>query len=129
MTILTECLPEIARKRTQVRSGTNRTFQGLGLPKTLENLIATQMQHRPSIRHRYGGDDHRLLVPTQVNPHCPTQTNHHQDQERESQEHSETDLRSDRSQGPTIFANITNLVSEVFALETPQSCLLVGLIQ
>ncbi len=115
MTIFRRCLLEIALETIQTGTGINSTFQGLRLTKTLENLIATPMRHHPSICHRDGDVYHRWLVLNHVKPPRQVEINRPRNQDRGSQEISETDLRRDRSQRDRFLANITHLVLEVFA--------------
>jgi|GEM_PF-2689379 hypothetical protein len=115
MTVFRSFVREIALNKYQVGIGNNETLQGVILAKTLENFTATLMLHRPSIRHRDGEANHRWLVPTSVKPPHQAKANCPQERDLGSQETSETDLRGDRPQRDRFLANITHLVSEVFA--------------
>jgi hypothetical protein len=115
MTVFRGFLRDIALKKYQGKIGKNPTLRWSRLAKTLENIMATPMLHRPSIRHRDGEANHRWLVLTSVKPTHQAKASCPQERDLGSQETSETDLRGDRSQRDRFLANITHLVLEVFA--------------
>ncbi|OAB58605.1 hypothetical protein AY600_06385 [Phormidium willei BDU 130791] len=115
MTVFGDFLRDIALKKYQGEIGNHQTLRGGELAKTLENVMAIPMRHRPSIRHRDGETSHRWFVPTSIKPPHRAKANCPQERDLGSQETSETDLRGDRSQRDQFLANITHLVAEVFA--------------
>jgi hypothetical protein len=77
MTVFRGFSRDIILKKCQAGIGNNQTSRGVGLAKTLENIMATPMLHRPSIRHRDGEANHRWLVLTSVKPpHQATSSSH-----------------------------------------------------
>jgi hypothetical protein len=77
MTVFRGFLRDIALKKYQGKIGKNPTLRWSRLAKTLENIMATPMLHRPSIRHRDGEANHRWLVLTSVKPpHQATSSSH-----------------------------------------------------
>lgn len=83
---------------------------------TLETLIATHWQHRPSIRHRYCGPNNTPSSATRLTPPPQPDANLDRQPDPGSKLNQEHDPDSDRPQPPTSLLKIPYRFSEVYHL-------------
>lgn len=109
MTVVRAILAETALRNSQRVTEMGEGSHGPRLGLTLENLIATHLQHRPSIRHRYCGPNDRPASPLRLKQPRHSDVNFAREPDQGVQENPDYDPRGDRSHLARISANMANL--------------------